>query len=67
MFHLSTVSDDTVISVISSLDTNKAAGVDGILPDLLRPIPLQLVGLLFVLLTIALHLVFFLICGNMQL
>ena len=29
-FHLSTVSDDTVISVISSLDTNKAAGVDGI-------------------------------------
>ena len=30
MFHLSTVSDDTVISAISSLDTNKAAGVDGI-------------------------------------
>ena len=45
MFHLNTVSDDTVISVISSLNTSKAAGVDGIPARFIKAHPASIGGL----------------------
>ena len=46
MFHLNTVLDDTIISVISSLDTNKAAGVDGIPARFIKAHPASIGGLI---------------------
>ena len=46
MFNFSTVSDDTVTSVISSLDTNKAAGVDGIPARFIKAHPASIGGLI---------------------
>ena len=46
MFHLNTVSDDTVISIISSLDTNKAASVDGIPARFIKAHPTSIGGLI---------------------
>ena len=46
LFHLNTVLDDTIISFISSLDTNKAAGVDGIPARFITAHPASIGGLI---------------------
>ena len=64
VFHLSEVSESTIISIINGLESKKATGVDDIPVRFIKADLLEV--LLLGLLILVSNLEFFLICGNPQ-